>query len=624
LLVQVSLSLNIFNDLTYRYHGDESSLKCGQRVVVPVGNRISTGWIIGKQSDYKGRVKEIIGPIEGQIVENRHFLDFIRSVASIYLSSLGMVLDNVLPPGKKSLKGLYINVAGKDVKLEKFNFKELQSLKKTQLLHFYYKGESQINILSGKITDGSTVQSRYIIGPGRIEEYVSAVNSTLAFGKSVLILVPDLLSARYFGRVFPDSDIYFSDSGVKKRKQIWDQYSSGKVGVVIGGLSAAFLPIQNLGLIICDRAGSALYRLHSFSTFFTPLLAKLRASHCLTPIINGYSTYTTQLYKDRSILPIEDDREAGSNRIEVKKLIRADKKIPDSLIELVKTEFMANRRVLIIVNKMAANQFLYCPKCKKMVSCPKCRSRFSIVETGSVSCVYCHYQEEMRCCRKCLSQLTIVDDIAGESLKRRFQKEISESGILQLPAKELKNIESTMQNIKENRIVIATISIINLFFKDHFDSLIFVSPESIFNMNDYQTAETIFSVLAEINELAAKGGRITIFSTFFFHYSMQFINQEDQFFNREIKYRKWFLIPPYANVYHIEVRGKERRKLAAEMRKIYQTHKKKLNIKQIYLKQFEKRYRYHKGILVVHTDSDSIIKSGLLAKSTVSIELRLI
>ncbi len=61
MLIRISISANIFETLTYRFNGDADLLNVGQRVVVPLVNRLVTGWVIEKDVQYKGRVKSITG-----------------------------------------------------------------------------------------------------------------------------------------------------------------------------------------------------------------------------------------------------------------------------------------------------------------------------------------------------------------------------------------------------------------------------------------------------------------------------------------------------------------------------------------------------------------------------------
>ena len=90
---------------------------------------------------------------------------------------------------------------------------------------------------------------------------------------------------------------------------------------------------------------------------------------------------------------------------------------------------------------------------------------------------------------------------------------------------------------------------------------------------------------------------------------------------RELKYRKWFLLPPYYNVYTLEVKAGDLKTLGAEMRSIYLTYKEILNIKQIYLLSRKKIRGKFKGQVEIHASPQTIKKTSILKKKNVSIKI---
>ena len=117
--MQVSPSLNIFSTLSYNYRGDPAILKPGVRVVVPVGNRLTTGWIIETSSHYQGRVKDIIAVVRDDYAPGSQFMAFVRAVSHLYFASMGSLLDYSLPPKKKPITGLYFENRENQEKVEK-------------------------------------------------------------------------------------------------------------------------------------------------------------------------------------------------------------------------------------------------------------------------------------------------------------------------------------------------------------------------------------------------------------------------------------------------------------------------------------------------------------------------
>ncbi|MCP4221590.1 MAG: hypothetical protein GY765_43600, partial [bacterium] len=218
------------------------------------------------------------------------------------------------------------------------------------------------------------------------------------------------------------------------------------------------------------------------------------------------------------------------------------------------------------------------------------------------------------------------EDISIGSVKKTLEKRIMKQAVMTLAAENLKGVDTqeVVKAIEETGIVIATPVIINPFFRQLFDAVVYIRPESYFSIDEYDAAEMIFSTLSEMKELLKAGGEVDVFSTFHFHYSMKLINREDDFFTRELKYREWFHLPPFFYVYNIEVKDKDLRKLAKEMRDIYGEHKDLLKIKKAYLSGRKPVRGVVKGILEVHARPEVIRGSGLLGKRNIQVNLEML
>lgn len=632
-IVQVSVSLNIFDSLSYGYTGAPDILRPGLRVVVPVGNRLTHGWVTDTESGYKGRVKNILAVIKDAYSPDETFLNFAHAVSRLYFTSVGTLLDATLPPNRKNISGLYFENPTADGKLEKLNkhsFSDILKLSKDHAIEAFFKSSSgtapcvnpgEVSPLSGPPT--------LLVGYSRENDYEEMVKETLGKGKSVLITVPDNLTAARFREVFGDIDvdIYNSEIKPKERGQLWEQYASGsKTGVVVGGISAAMLPIANLGLIISDRAGSPAYKRTYYSPYNINTLSMLRAQYQQVPFVQGFSTYTVQAYRDRSQLTIEDKREQ-SRPVEIRQIRKGVRGIPDDFTELVAGYFNDNKKILIVLNKKESTRFLFCGKCKKFLRCPACDGFLDVDEESGFKCLHCGLEKkDYTACPKCGDNLVIIESISIASVKKAVKQRVAESGLMSMSSEGLKeeHLYNVMRRVQDSRVVISTPVIVNPYFFNLFDAVIYLRPESYYDLDTYDGAEKTFSMIAELRELVKPGGSVDVFSAFSFHYAIKLLNDEDMYFERELQYREWFHLPPYCNLYHIEIKEKDLRKLGKEMRKIYQKLKEKLHIKRIYLTGRKPVRGNYKGILEAHTQPQSIIDSGLLAKRNISISLELV
>jgi hypothetical protein len=186
-----------------------------------------------------------------------------------------------------------------------------------------------------------------------------------------------------------------------------------------------------------------------------------------------------------------------------------------------------------------------------------------------------------------------------------------EAAVLTLTAAELKDPQSALDAARDHPLVIATLAALNPVFQGLFAAAVWVKPESFFNMEDFDAAEKIHACGAEIAATLAAGGELHVFSVFHFHYALQFLMEEARFFERELKYRQWFLLPPFAGVYELELRDAGLRSLGAAMRGLYGRHREGLRIQRVYLASRQPERGTYRGILELHADAGEIAEAGL-------------
>jgi primosomal protein N' len=242
LKISVSLSYNLFEPLTYR--ADAAALQVGARVLVPLGNRLALGWVTGLDSPYGGRLKNIIGIIDDPFYPDAAIMEMARQTAAAYFTSAGGVLDHCLPPGQKNLKKLRLEIEGRERKLAEFTPAELVRLAAGEPLRFYFRPASAEIHQAAVTGNDHDTPPRLLLGPRREQEYRDACARTLARGQSVLLIVPDNATARYWQSAIPGVDMYHSEVKAAAKEKIWQQYRQGKSGIVCGFFSFLMVSVH--------------------------------------------------------------------------------------------------------------------------------------------------------------------------------------------------------------------------------------------------------------------------------------------------------------------------------------------------------------------------------------------
>jgi primosomal protein N' (replication factor Y) len=493
----------------------------------------------------------------------------------------------------------------------------------TTTLRFFFKEKSVEQATFTTPTAPSAVQpNRLLLDSGRGRDYQEISQTVLGSGKSVLLLVPDNASARYWQTIWPELDIYNSETRPAAKEKIWTQYQQGKSGMVCGGMAAVCLPLTNLGLLIVDRATSPLYQRTFRSPYKTDHLARIRAQAEAIPLLQGAASHSCATYQQRENLAITDRRHDRGLSFQVHMLKGKDRGIPAALIELIKQNFLQKKKTLILVNKILPALNLFCDQCGKIVVCPSCGGILQVDEPQQAVCRRCSFrQEHLTACPRCQKNLTLLHDISLDSLARTIERNVSEKSVLTIRAASLKDMGQIMPAVQASSIVIGTPAALNPFFRETFSAAIYIKPESFFSMDEFNSAEMIYTTAAEIMETLVRGGNLHVFSVFHFHYALQFLLDEERFFERELKYRQWFMLPPFSNVYQLEIRNSTLRSLASAMRDLYQKNKIELQIKKIYLASRQPLRGTYRGVLELHAPAEKIIAADLrqINKSSLSL-----
>jgi primosomal protein N' (replication factor Y) (superfamily II helicase) len=97
-----------------------------------------------------------------------------------------------------------------------------------------------------------------VTGSGKTEVYFEAMAATLAMGRQVLLLLPEIaLTGPFLRRVEERFNAapaeWHSDAKASERERVWRAVASGEARIVVGARSALFLPWRRLGLIVVDE-----------------------------------------------------------------------------------------------------------------------------------------------------------------------------------------------------------------------------------------------------------------------------------------------------------------------------------------------------------------------------------
>lgn len=609
--ISVSLSYRLSEPLTYRAP-DDLQIRLGARVLVPLGRRHALGWVTGLDSPYAGRLKGILGIIDDPFLPGADLLEFARLAAAAYFTSAGIFLDHGLPASQKSPKNLRLRDTHGEIRLSGLALAEIERRAGDGPLRLYFKKPSPAATAAAAAASGTPPPPRWLLAEDREREYRQACERVLAEGRSVILLVPDNASARYWQSILPGVDPFHAEVGNAARERTWNEYRLGKRGIVCGGISALAMPLASVGLLIVDRASSPLYARPQGSPFHLDHLAGLRARAGGVPLLFGSPAHTCASWAHRAEIGLDDRRPAPGPVPQLHALKGRERGIPPALLDMARQNARQSRKTLILLNRIQPALHFFCADCGRVASCPRCGGALQPGESGQVLCRRCAYRADAPGnCRRCGRPLETLQDISIESLARALERGCGEEAVQTLTASDMKDARSVLDRARERPLVIATLSALSPFLRGLFAAVVWVKPESFFSMEEFNAAEMIHACGAEIASLLGAGGEMHVFSVFHFHYALQYLLDEERFFERELKYRRWFLLPPFSDVYELELRSDSLRSLAAAMRELYGRCRDSLNVRRIYLLSRQRQRGSFRGVLELHADAGAIAAAGL-------------
>lgn len=252
-----------------------------------------------------------------------------------------------------------------------------------------------------------------ITGSGKTQVIRSVMDSVIASGRSVIVLVPEIsltpqtvsiFSACYGER----TAVLHSGLSAGERFDAWRRIKRGEVDVCIGTRSAIFAPFSNLGLIVLDEEQEHTYKSDSSPKYHARDIARFRcARHNCVMLLASATPSLESYYKAKKGIYtlVELTERYGSAKLPTADIVdmRAEPKegnfslFSQKLVTELNETLSKGKQAILFLNRRGYHSFVNCPSCGAVVTCPHCsvslthhHSRFD--QRGYLSCHYCGYR----------------------------------------------------------------------------------------------------------------------------------------------------------------------------------------------------------------------------------------
>ena len=516
----------------------------------------------------------------------------IKSAKQIQLLSFLMYTDNVLISDVidgLSISRSVINTAQKNGYIdivecdkERDFLKDLHVERSTSLT----PTDEQKNVIDGisrYIYDEEYKQCLIhgVTGSGKTEVYLQLIERVLDQGRKAIVLVPEISLTyqtveRFVSRFGNDIAILHSKMTIAKRKEEYKRIKMGKVNIVIGARSAIFAPLDNIGLVIIDEEHDTSYYSQTKPKYSTKDIAAYICKEENAVLVLGSATPEISTYNKAINGTIElfemKNRAANAKLPQIELISLRDDRIMGNtssislaLKEAIEENIKNKEQTMLFLNKRGYNSYLTCKECGYVFNCPNCDVAMTYHKTNNLLlCHYCsHAERNVHICPKCGSEQISSYNLGTEKLEEELKELFPKISVLRMDADTTIARDAQakiLDDFKNNNIdvLIGTQMISKGHDMPNVTLVGIIGADSLLAMNDFSASERAFSNIYQVSGRAGrstKEGRVLIQTSDSENYILEAVKHNDynEFFDKEIDYRKTYGYPPFIDILLFEV-----------------------------------------------------------------------
>lgn len=566
-------------DIMYTYACDDDSVKTGSKVYVPFARskQLREGYVTSSIDDIteiEEEVRKKLKKVERIDQEVSLTEEMIRTAMWMKGRYLCRYIDAVkcFTPAGTRAKRREIRNSIRDRETDR---KPVEFLTEEQ--------QQAVSAIGNAITRG--IHSRFLIhgvtGSGKTEVYIRAAEQALEMGRGVIILVPEIsltgqITERFLAAFGRDSvAILHSRLSPGERYDQWKLIRSGEVRIVIGARSAAFAPVEKLGLVVVDEEHEATYK-----SDFTPkydttevALKRLQDKDNNGVLVLGSATPSVVTYnraEDGIFQLIKLTRRYNDTALPQGEIVDMRRELKEGnstvisrrLAEEMERQLEAGRQVMLMMNRRGYSTFVSCRECGYVAKCPNCGLSLVYHKNGMMVCHYCGHEERAAtACPECGSTFVRYFGSGTEKIEETVQGLFPGRAVDRVDLDSIKKKGELNRKLKrfergETDILIGTQLIAKGLDFKNVGLVGIVSADVSLNIPDYRSPERAFQLITQAAGRAGRGsepGKVIIQTYSPQHYAvtMAAAGDYEAFYRAENSFRKYMMYPPYSDIFQI-------------------------------------------------------------------------
>jgi primosomal protein N' (replication factor Y) len=437
-----------------------------------------------------------------------------------------------------------------------------------------------------------------VTGSGKTEIYLQAIQSTLARGRTAIVLVPEISltpqTVERFKSRFADAQdtvaVLHSHLSEGERHDEWHKIHAGRARIVVGARSAVFAPLENLGLIVVDEEHETSYKQEEAPRYHARDVAVVRAKmeKCVvllgtaTPSLESYHNAVQQKYQLLNLTQRVDNCQMPLMRIVDLRLERRKEKAAAILSEKLRAAITArlekHEQTILFLNRRGFSTSLLCSNCGEARDCPNCSVALTFHRGAArLTCHLCgHTAAVPKKCPACSQDTLIYAGFGTEKVEANVTQIFPGAIVRRMDADSMSRKDAyrdTLQAFRAGKIdiLVGTQMIAKGLHFPNVTLVGIINADLALHMPDFRAGERTFQLLTQVAGRAGRGetpGEVFVQTYTPFSPSIQFARHHDfaGYFEQELEFRERCDFPPFKHAVLITVRSEHegRAKLSAE------------------------------------------------------------
>lgn len=457
-----------------------------------------------------------------------------------------------------------------------------------------------------------------ITGSGKTEVYFRAIAASLAAGRGVILLAPEIALAARLEQLLrerfgPLAAVFHSGLTPAERRAAFWRVRSGEARLVLGVRSAVLAPVRDLGLLILDEEHDGAYQQDEAPRYHAGQAAWMRARAAGAVLLLGSATPALPTAHAAAAGALErlslPERVGGSRLptvelVDLREVLRAraaaaraapdaaPDAVPDAagpeppgaspvfaprLAESLVETVAAGRQALILLNRRGYGGRQLCLRCGDLLECRRCRVALTLHRRGHLA--VCHscgvgFPSPTEC-RGCGGEVLRAEGFGTQRVEEEAARLLPGVAVGRFDRDATRSRGSHRRLLDafrrgDLRVLVGT----QMIAKGHdFPAVTLVgvvAADAGLGLPDYRAAERAFQLLTQVAGRAGRGaipGRVVIQTLNPDHYAVRAASRQDYagFHAAELEMRRRFRYPPFVRLTRLTVadRNAERAEAAA-------------------------------------------------------------